>query len=69
MNFFPGVNIHVCTHVASNLLLAILSCDVSVMMRLLQIDLENILDVTDERVAYDEDKLKNIIKVHQKLLT
>lgn len=38
------------------------------MMRLLQVDLENVLEVSDGRVIFDEDKLKNVIKVHQKLL-
>lgn len=55
-------------HVPCNLLLLLLTCDVSLMMRLLQIDLDNVLEVYDGRVVLDESKLRNIVNVHQKLL-
>ncbi|XP_026330949.1 odorant receptor 85b-like [Hyposmocoma kahamanoa] len=60
--------LHMLVHAPCNLMLTILTCNISMMMRWLQIDLENVLEVSDGRAVFDEDKLKNIVKVHQKLL-
>lgn len=80
LNFFQqifnfhisGTMLYICIYISSELLLVALILNVSALLNLLKIDLENVTQPSNSLTTYQEDdicdNIKDIVILHQKLL-